>query len=252
MGKYFNYIGKLTFKLLAKSVIYIGILLFIIGIYTLSLGTIILGSIIILWMIIAYKCRSFSRSIIYSYTLDNNIYLPRLTENGVNKVGNVWKIGKTGEVQDKKVSWFEYQFVYWFLWGWVDDACDRDTVPIGYGEDILEGKHFSWFPTWLLNIIKKEQKYLANSLAGESFHLGDKRTKIYVPILSTLWMFRNLAYNFNYSMEEIREDDKNNFYIKLPKLKWHFGYIPYSNSVRKGRLVYFSEDYDKLDEEATK
>lgn len=45
----------------------------------------------------------------------------------------------------------------------------------------------------------------------------------------------------------IQEVDKNNFYIKLPKLGWHFGYIPYSNSVRKGRLVYFSEDIDKID-----
>ena len=47
--------------------------------------------------------------------------------------------------------------------------------------------------------------------------------------------------------EEIRENDKNFFYVKLPKLGWHFGYIPHSNSVRKGRLVYFSEDIDKID-----
>ena len=29
----------------------------------------------------------------------------------------------------------------------------------------------------------------------------------------------------------------------------YFGYIPYSNSSRKGRLVWFTEDYDKLDKE---
>lgn len=29
-------------------------------------------------------------------------------------------------------------------------------------------------------------------------------------------------------------------------LTTHWGFIPYSNSARKGRLVYFSEDYKKV------
>ena len=61
------------------------------------------------------------------------------------------------------------------------------------------------------------------------------------------WICRNTFYNANYMFEEIRETDKNNFYIKFTKLGWHFGYMPYTNSTRKGRMVYFSEDYDKLD-----
>ena len=36
--------------------------------------------------------------------------------------------------------------------------------------------------------------------------------------------------------EEIRENDKNNFYIKLLKLGWHFGFIPATNSVRKVKV----------------
>lgn len=61
------------------------------------------------------------------------------------------------------------------------------------------------------------------------------------------WICRNTFYNANYMFEEIRENSKYNFYIKLPKFGIHFGYIPYSNSTRKGRMVWFREDYDKLD-----
>ena len=49
--------------------------------------------------------------------------------------------------------------------------------------------------------------------------------------------------------EEIREHNKYNFYIKFQKIGWHFGFIPYSNSTRKGRLCFFREDLDKIDKE---
>ena len=100
---------------------------------------------------------------------------------------------------------------------------------------------------------------------GTVFSLGNNVQPFWTPMLSTLWMFRNLAYNFNYSQEEIRENDPNNFYYrtkwKFPSFKedketgklklvwtnWHWGYIPYTNSTRKGRLVFLWEDIDKLD-----
>lgn len=86
---------------------------------------------------------------------------------------------------------------------------------------------------------------------GTTWDLGDLRAKY--PIVDGIktfkWILRNSFYNFNYMFEEIRENSKYNFYIQFPKLKCHFGYIPYSNSTRKGRMVFFNEDFDKLDKE---
>ena len=108
----------------------------------------------------------------------------------------------------------------------------------------MEGKHFPNAPKWFKNIIEKEQTYLESQPNGNAFALGNNIKSNWRPLLSTLWMFRNLAYNFNYSLEEIRENDKYNFYIKTKN--YHFGYIPYCNVDRKGRMVWFKEDYDKL------
>ena len=51
--------------------------------------------------------------------------------------------------------------------------------------------------------------------------------------------------------EEIREDDKNFFFkvIKIFGFTTIWGYIPYENSTRKGRLVFWQEDLDKIDKE---
>lgn len=271
--KYLNYIGKLKWKITAKSVIYLGMLLLSIGLFTGGIISGTIGAVLLLWMVIAYKKRRYSRGIVYSYTLENGIYLPRSTDEPrisiVKDEDNGWILRdkallESGYVKKLKVSKLKYQLVYWFLWGWVDDDCDRDTVPIGYGRDILNGKHFTWFPKWLIALIKKEQDYLLQQPHGNSFSLGNNLKSNWTPILSTLWMFRNLAYNFNYSQEEIKENDPNNFYYrtkwKFPGLaknkttgkleivwtNWHFGYIPYSNPSRKGRLVFFTEDIDKV------
>ena len=49
--------------------------------------------------------------------------------------------------------------------------------------------------------------------------------------------------------EEIREYDKNNFYIKFSIFGFttHWGFIPYENGRRQGRLIFGTEDIDKID-----
>lgn len=49
--------------------------------------------------------------------------------------------------------------------------------------------------------------------------------------------------------EEIRENDKNFFYVKFSIFGFttHWGYIPYSNSTRRGKMVWIREDYERLD-----
>ena len=180
--------------------------------------------------------RAYARNRVYNYVLQNDIYLPRLIERNwynrnetmcyfpQNKSRKVFNLKNDGYIKYKKVSFLEYCLAL-FIWVWFDDDSNYDT------HDGVETNE------------------TINKPFGNTFDLGDLRAEY--PIVDGMktfkWICRNTFYNANYMFEEIRENDKNFFYIQLPKLKWHFGFIPYSNSTRKGRMVYFSEDYDKLD-----
>ena len=178
--------------------------------------------------------RAYTRNRVYNYVLQNNVYLKRLEEraykldNGVYYPTNIskksFKLKNDGYIKYKKVSFLEYCLAL-FIWVWFDDDSNYDTHDGNESIETLD-KPF-----------------------GNTFDLGDLRAEY--PITDGMktfkWVLRNSYYNANYMLEEIRENDKNFFYIQFPKLKWHFGFIPYSNSTRKGRMVYFSEDYDKLD-----
>ena len=192
----------------------------------------IIGKVVgLAWYYVAVPFRGYSRNVVYNYVLQNDIHLPRLKERMPQLVGDIYRLKNIrntyydGYIQYRKISSFEYCIVLWLLWVWVDDDSNYDTY------DGIRAERPEWF--------------------GNAFDLGDMRAKI--PMFdfkrATLWNYRNSFYNFNYMFEEIAEDDSNNFYIKFPKLGWHFGYIPYTNSTRKGRMVWFSEDYDKLDKE---
>ena len=178
--------------------------------------------------------RAYARNRVYNYVLQNNVYLKRLEEknyvleNGVYYPLSLskkdYKLRDKGYIKYKKVSFIEYCLAL-FIWVWFDDDSNYDTHD---GNESLE---------------------TLDKPFGNTFDLGDLRAEY--PIVDGMktfkWICRNTFYNANYMFEEIRENDKNFFYIQLPKLKWHFGYIPYSNSTRKGRLCFFREDYDKLD-----
>lgn len=288
--KILKYNGKLLFKLFTKVIIYIGMFLLLTGTllrglsYFINLEDypvlnyinydifIIAGLLIMGLFIIAYRTRRYSRAIVYSYTLENGLYLPRLTNEPFTTIEwcsniNSWmltnsKYGTRGYVEKIEVSKLKYNLIYWLLWGWVDDDCDKDTYPIGYAYDIINKKHFKWAPEFFRNLVRKELSIANKKILANSFAIGNDLEENWTPILSILWMFRNLAYNFNYSMEEMREDDKDFFYyrttMKFPTLKevdgklrlffvpYHFGYVPYTNDIIRGRCVFFAEDIHKM------
>ena len=263
-----KYIIKLISKLKFKGYMYVP---FILGIlcYILSWSIYIpIIASLLIWthLIVAYNTRKYSRNIVYNYTLKNDLWYPRLQENKITEYPLTYIIDSTykgklirGKIYKKEVSKLKYLIVFYLLYGWFDDDCDVDTVPIGYGEDILEGKHFgkeisegvykSYLPKFIYNYIKKEQTNLEKQQRGKAFHLGDLRTKVWSPLLSFMWMIRNTAYNFNYVLEECDPNSKDFFYRYYPNLDWHFGYIPKENKDRVGRMVWFKEDIDKVSKE---
>ena len=178
-----------------------------------------------------------ARHIVYNYVLQNNIYLPRLLEKnyiysqGLYRPKNIshktYRLKNDGYVKYEKISKSRY-YLWLCIWVWFDDDSNYDTHDGAESEETFD-KPF-----------------------GNTWDLGDLRASY--PIVDGMktfkWIVRNTFYNFGYMFEEIREDDKNFFYIKFEKIGWHFGYIPYSNSTRKGRLVFFGEDYDKLDKDS--
>lgn len=228
--KYLNYISILLDKLFGK------------------------GSGVPLFYLLKDK-RGYARNRVYNYVLQNNIYLPRLLEMNWTLKDGLYtpqnKSDKKFTLKDKaylvynKVSWLEYQYAK-FIWKYFDDDSNYDTHD-GIPEDETKDIPF-----------------------GRAFDLGDLRKDypVFDKDKTWYWITRNSYYNANYLNEEIREDDKNNFYyftkkehwtptlekwnnipyIKFYKSHWHFGYIPYENSERKGRLIYFTEDINRVDE----
>ena len=180
--------------------------------------------------------RAYARNRVYNYVLQNNVYLKRLEEREYKLSGFGYAITKAshkkfrlnglGFIEYKKVSFLEYCLAL-FIWVWFDDDSNYDT------HDGIETNETLDKPF------------------GNAFDLGDLRAEY--PIVDGMktfrWICRNTFYNHNYMFEEIRENSKYNFYIKLPKLGIHFGYIPYSNLTRKGRMVWFREDLDKIDKD---
>ena len=182
--------------------------------------------------------RAYARNRVYNYVLQNNIYLKRLEEREYKLSGFGYAITKAshknfrlnglGFIEYKKVSFLEYCLAL-LIWVWFDDDSNYDTHD---GSESLE---------------------TLNKPFGNTFDLGDLRAEY--PIVDGMktfkWICRNSFYNFNYMFEEIREDSKYNFFkvIKIFGFTTIWGYIPYENSTRKGRLVFWQEDLDKIDKE---
>ena len=185
--------------------------------------------------------RAYARNRVYNYVLQNNVYLKRLEEREYKLSGFGYAITKAshkkfrlnglGFIEYKKVSFLEYCLAL-FIWVWFDDDSNYDT------HDGIETNETLDKPF------------------GNTFDLGDLRAEY--PIVDGMktfkWICRNTFYNFVYMFEEIRENDKNNFFkvIKIFGFTTIWGFIPYANSTRKGRLVYLREDLDKIDKELLK
>ena len=182
--------------------------------------------------------RAYARNRVYNYVLQNNVYLKRLEEREYKLSGFGYAITKAshkkfrlnglGFIKYKKVSFLEYCLAL-FIWVWFDDDSNYDTHD---GNESLE---------------------TLDKPFGNTFDLGDLRAEY--PIVDGMktfkWICRNTFYNFGYMFEEIREHNKYNFFkvIKIFGFITIWGYIPYANSTRKGRCVYFTEDLDKIDKD---
>ena len=207
--------------------------------YLLILVTKLIGKIIGVPMFyILLPLRHKARHIVYNYVLQNNIYLPRLLERGYKlndkkdryypqKISHKkFNLKSLAYINYENISSLRY-YIWLCVWVWFDDDSNYDTHD-GVETNETIDKPF-----------------------GNTFDLGDLRGQypIFDMKKTFYWICRNSFYNFNYMFEEIRENSKYNFYIKLPKLGIHFGYIPYSNLTRKGRMVWFREDLDKIDKD---
>lgn len=267
--KYSIFGGVSVFKLYTKISIYLPILSIVIGFglhqFDMSWKWFIP---LVIWihLAIAYMLRGYSTNVVFNYVLQNNIWLPRLLERKweLDSESMLYYpmaiksgVAAKGYLKYRKISKLEYVLVLWLLWIWVDNDSGRDTASQAFTYKLSLGEVWSWLPEYFRNIVKKEyQRMLDNSFwYGNAWNLGDARkdnSPEWYWIASIYWLIRNTAYNFNYMFEECAEDDPKYFYIEFPKLGWHFGYIPYTNSERKGRMVWFSEDYDKLDKNKIK
>lgn len=198
------------------------------------------------WFYPVLPFRRWARSVVYNYTLQNGLYLKRLLERPISKVEGGWNIlpyhgtKHGGYIKYRKVNKFTYLVAFWLVWGWVDDDSNHDTMDKGHTEKVITGEHFGWLPQWLRNCCKN----IEWKSHGNTFDTGDALESEFHWLGSTLWLIRNTAYNFKYSLHECRPEDKGHFYIRFPALGWHFGFIPNEGS-HYGRLVYFSEYYDK-------
>ena len=242
MFKYLRVIGIFLYSIFRKIYMYLPFVL--VWFYPISL---------LIWvhLSLAIYFRGYGRNVVHNYALANKskLYIPRLFERPISELGNqivmLYPITNTlhkvpynfygylikpyhgtdgGFIEYKKISWLEFQLVFWLIWGWADDDSNHDTMSGGE---------------------RPNMKY------GNSFDLGDNRARYpeFNFSESIKWMIRNTAYNFKYTHSEIRQHNKNNFYVRFTNrfFDWHFGYIPYTNSRRKGRLVYFSEDIKYID-----
>lgn len=201
--------------------------------------------------------RRYARNTVYNYVIQNKVYLKRLLERPLIKVPGHFLInGKEtfcykidsyhnsegGYIKYRHITSIEYYFALWFIWIWIDDDSNHDTMDKGFIEKIISGKHMSFLhESW-----KEKLKAIKFKRHGNSFDMGDNMDEEFHWLGSTLWNIRNTAYNFNYMFEECLPSNKNFFYHRITNkyIDWHFGFIPYGS--RAGRMVWFTEDIDKV------
>jgi hypothetical protein len=189
----------------------------------------------LLWYYMAVWFLPYSTNVVFNYSLQNNLFLKRLLERNPKydkKIGGYILDGtwhkhdgvepKVGFIKYRKISWIEYQLVYWMLWGWVDNDSNYDTMDCGYNDTILNGERMTWMPDFLLHQLRKETAEARLTPFGNRFDLGDRRVFVFKPLSSTLWLIRNTAYNFSYMTGET-QDEYLVWYKKIGKAE--FGWI---------------------------
>ncbi len=141
--------------------------------------------------------RRYANNVVFNYVLQNGIYLKRLREREIEYInGEFYKFyiirpyheTKGGTINYRKVSWLEYQLVFWFIWGFLDADANDDTFDI---ERVKELRKESKLYAFLLQGCQRKQY-------GNAFDLGDCRGDNFHFFASLFWNTRNTAQNFLY------------------------------------------------------
>lgn len=191
------------------------------------------------WYFVAVPFRGYARNVVYNYVLANNKHLKRLYERPIKEYDSYYIISpyhgsEGGYITKRAVSWFEYQFVYWFIWGWLDDDSNWDTYDKGHNDTMITGERMKWLPKFIKKSLTKANN--KGTMFGNSFDIGDRRADV-EPLFSFwssyLWTVRNTAYNFKY-MQWDTDDESRVFLVR--KFGMKFGYEP--DDIVAGRQNY--------------
>lgn len=166
--KYFEYILILVWHVLSKLIGYV-------------------------WFFVVVPFRRYANNVVFNYVLQNGIYLKRLRERRIDEFSDYYVTKPYHEtdggfIYKRKISWLEYQLVYWFIWGFLDADANDDTFDISRVEELRkESKIWSF----LLQGAERKQY-------GNSFDLGDARLSNFHFFATMFWNTRNTAQNFLY------------------------------------------------------
>lgn len=190
--------------------------------------------------------RGYSRNVVYNYVLQNDIYLQRLLQRPIERNNRAYYTIKPyhgtngGYIKYRKISWFEYKLVYYFLYQWYDDDSNEDTYDKGYNRTIINGARLAWLPSFIKKDLQRDIDKV--KVFGNAFDLGDKRAEypLYGFWSALLWSIRNTAYNSKYMTMEKHISDKNIFMIELGK--WKFGWK--QDKVNKNNFSFVAFGWD--------
>lgn len=166
--KYFEYILILVWHVLSKLIGYV-------------------------WFFAVVPFRRYANNIVFNYVLANGIYLKRLQERPIEEHEKLYVISpyhgtNGGYIVKRKISWLEYQLVFWFIWGFLDADANDDTFDISRVEELRKESKLYAF---LLRGCQRKQY-------GNAFDLGDCRGDNFHFFATLFWNTRNTAQNFLY------------------------------------------------------
>lgn len=178
--------------------------------WLLVLLTVILRRLVFPLIYLAVPIRGYLRNRVYNYSLQNNIKIKRLQERNpqLNEDKTKYLLNggthssETGIIEYKNVSTIEYYFVL-CLWLLLDDDANQDTYDAGFNRTIINKERKAWMPKFIIDSLVKDST--DNSIIGNSFDLGDVRSKepLYGFWSVFWWTLRNPAYNFNYKFNQM-------------------------------------------------
>jgi hypothetical protein len=161
--------------------------------YTLLLFWHVLSKIIgFIWFFAVVPFRRYANNVVFNYVLQNGIFLKRLLERPIVETDDRYIIQpyhntNGGYIIKRKVSWIEYQLVFWLIWGFLDADANDDTFSMGRVEELRQSKFWAFF----LKGARRNQY-------GNAFDLGDARVNNFHFFASMFWNTRNTAQNFLY------------------------------------------------------